>query len=136
MTTIDFEGHDLVVRLHGIDRLYAWRSVVRVPLMHVTDARVLPAGEDFDHVVGGGEPTITYSFGKVIVGSIDTPNGRTFFDVRDPGRAVTIDLEGEQHEHLVVEVAGETPERAVARILEARGRSSAGVLAPVGELPK
>lgn len=136
MATIELEGPDLVVRLHGIDRLYAWRSVVRVPLMHVTDVKALPPGADFDHVVGGGEPTVTYSFGRLIVGSIDTPDGRTFFDVRDPARAVAIDLEGEEHMHLVVEVAGETPQRAAERIRDARSSYAAANRTLDGESPK
>jgi hypothetical protein len=126
MVTIEFEGHDLVVRLQGIDKLYAMRSTLRVPLLHVTGVRATPPEAQFDDIVEGGEATVTYSFRRLIIGSIETERGRTFYDVRDPAHTIAIDLEGEKVGHFVVEVAGETPQHAVSRILAARDQSATG----------
>ncbi len=123
MASIEISPHHLVVRVHGVHRLLALRSRVSVPLAHVAGVREHAAEANFDNAVrdsgrGGG----TFLRGRIAAGNLWLPDGRSFYDVRDPERAIVVDLRSEPFEHLVVQIDGESPETAARRIRDALDR--------------
>ncbi len=120
MATIEVRDTDLVVHLRGWDKLLALRGSLTIPLLHVESVRAQPKEAHFDDMIrerwrGFG----TYVPGRVCIGSVQLPTGRAFYDVRDPSRAVAIDIVGEAWQLIVVEVDDETPEHAMTRITNA-----------------
>lgn len=123
MASIEITPHDLVVRVHGVDRVLALRSSVSVPLAHVAGVREHAAEANFDDAVrDSGRGIGTFVRGRVAAGSLRLPDGRAFYDVHDPRRAIVVDLRSEPFEHLVVQVDGESPEAAARRIRAALDR--------------
>lgn len=123
MASIEITPYELVVRLHGIDRLLALRSSVSVPLAHVVGVREHAAEARFDEAVrDSGRGIGTFVRGRIAAGSLRLPDGRSFYDVRDPRRAIVVDLRSESFEHLVVQIDGEAPEVAASRIRDALER--------------
>jgi hypothetical protein len=131
MASIEITAHDLVVRVHGMDRVLALRSSVSVPLAHVTGVREHASEANFDDAVrDSGRGIGTFVRGRVAAGSLRLPDGRSFYDVHDPSKAIVVDLRSEPFEHLVVQVDGEPPEAAARRIraaLRSRGARSEAV---------
>lgn len=99
-----------------MDRLLALRSRVTVPLGHVLAVREHAAEADFDSIADCSRGVGTFIRGRVAAGSLRLPDGRAFYDVHDPHRAIVVDLKGETFEHLVVEIDDEPPEAAAGRI--------------------
>jgi hypothetical protein len=117
MASIEITPHDLVVRVHGVDRVLALRSSVSVPLAHVAGVRERAAEADFDRAVrDSGRGVGTFVRGRVAAGTLRLPDGRSFYDVHDPRKAIVVDLRSEPFEHLVLQVDGESPEAAARRI--------------------
>ncbi len=123
MVSIEIADHELIIHNLGWDKILAFRGEVRVPLAHVADVRARPAEAYFDEVII--DPSIqgigVYRPGKAAIGTVALRDGRSFYNVRDPRRAIAIDLIGERLRHLVVEVEGEAPEATVRRIEKAVG---------------
>jgi hypothetical protein len=123
MASIELTAHDLVVRVHGVDKVLALRSSVSVPLAHVAGVREHAAEANFDDAVrDSGRGIGTFVRGRVAAGSLRLPSGRSFYDVHDPRKAIVVDLRSEHFEHLVVQVDGEPPETAAERIRDALHR--------------
>jgi hypothetical protein len=117
MATLEFREHDLVVHVHGWDKLLAMRSRLTVPLGHITGARARPAEANFDDAITDSSRGIgTYVYRRVAAGTVHVQDGRAFYDVHDPSKAIAIDLEGEPIKRIVVEIDDETPDAAVLRI--------------------
>jgi hypothetical protein len=120
MASIEINAHDLVVRLHGLDRVLALRSNVSVPLAHIVSVREHAEEANYDDAVRDSARGIgTFVRGRVAAGTLRLRGGRSFYDVHDPSKAIVIDLWSEPFEHLVVQVDGEPPETAVQRIRDA-----------------
>jgi len=120
MASIDFANEQLVVKLHGIDRVLAFRMSISVPLAHVDDVRAYPPEADFDASVR--DPSVGIGLfigGKLAVGSVALDDGLAFFDVRDKQHTLAIDLHHEAYKHIVVELDDESPEHARRRVAEA-----------------
>jgi len=125
MASIEITRDELVVRIHGWDKVLAMRSTLRIPLSRVRAARVRPKEANFDDVIvetwrGVG----TYVPHKIAAGLIYLADGPSFYDVRNPARAIAVDLDRENMRHVVVQIDNETPEEAVRRI-------TAAIAAPV-----
>jgi hypothetical protein len=117
MVNLELTPGALRVRILGWDIVYALRRSVTVRLAHVVGARARPPEADFDHAIFESWRGVgTYQPGQLAAGSVMLRDGRSFYDVHDPERAIAIDLEGEPYRHLVVEVDGEQPEATVERI--------------------
>jgi hypothetical protein len=124
MVSIELTKADLIVRLHGWDKLRALRSSLTIPLGHVTGVRSHPQEANFDDVIVDSWRGVgTYIPGKLAAGTCFVSDGRIFFDVRDPARAIAIDVKDESVQHIVVELTDEDPEHAVQRIELALGRA-------------
>jgi hypothetical protein len=117
MVSIELTLDELVVHVHGWDKLHAMRSSLTVPLGHVTGVRLDPPEARFDDaIVDSWRGVGTYVPGKLAAGTCFVSDGRAFFDVRDPTRAIAIDLHSEGVQHIVVELSDEEPEHAAERI--------------------
>jgi hypothetical protein len=126
MASIELTPRELIVRVHGVDRILAMRSRVSVPLLHVDGVREHAAEADFDDAVrDSGRGIGTFVRGRIAAGTLRLPDGRAFYDVHDPRKAIVVDLRSEHFEHLVVEIDDEPPEDAARRIREAIARRDA-----------
>jgi hypothetical protein len=93
MVSIELTKDDLVVHVHGWDKLRALRSSLTIPLGHVTGVRVHPREAHFDDVIVDSWRGVgTYIPGKLAAGTCFVAGGRVFFDVRDPTRVIAIDV--------------------------------------------
>ena len=115
--SIELNGSDLIVHIHGLDKLRAFRGKLRFPLAHVIGARLHPPEAWFDDVIVDSASGVgVYTPGEQAVGTIELADGRSFYDVHDPEQAIAIDLHHEPLKHLVLELDDEEPEEAVRRI--------------------
>jgi hypothetical protein len=131
MVRLEIHPHELVIHFPGASALLAWRSRLAIPLSHVVNVRLQPPEARFeDTIVEGNRGIGTYVPGKIAVGSVYTRDGNAFYAVRHPGRAIAIDVRGEDFAQLVVEVETEEPELWVRRLVRAM-RHEAGVLPSV-----
>ncbi len=111
MAKVTIESNDLVVRIEGWHRLWAFKSRISVHLDQVRGARADP---DIVHGWKGWRAPGTYLPGVIVAGTFYKRGERIFWDVRDPSRAVVIELEDEKYSRLVVEV--DDPQETVEMI--------------------
>lgn len=109
MTTITISGGKLMIEVQGLDKLWALKSRLEIPLEHVRGVR---PGED-EQVKGIRAPG-TYFPGIIAAGSFHQIGKHVFWDVHHQERAIAIDLHDERYTTLVVEV--EDPEATMREI--------------------
>ncbi|WP_306209883.1 hypothetical protein [Actinoplanes sp. RD1] len=115
MARIDITGDALVVTIEGLDRLWALKSSVTVPLAHVRGATADPGiVRGFKGVRTKG----TFVPGLIVAGTFRTGEGRVFWNVRDAAKAVVIELADEEYTRLVIEA--DDPHATADRIERAR----------------
>ncbi|MBH5338104.1 hypothetical protein IHE55_26320 [Streptomyces pactum] len=109
---VDREHGLLTAEFSGLDKLWAIKSRLEVPLAHVRGATHDPgiAREPKGIRVGG-----THIPGVVTAGRFRRDGERLFWNVRNPSKAVVIELaDDEAYDRLVIEV--EDPRATVALI--------------------
>lgn len=116
MVQIEVREDTLVIQLEGWDRVWALKSRLELPLKHVTgvsaDAdRIAREAEEGWKVKGSRIPH------KIVAGTFRQHGDTVFWDVRNPAKAIVIELEDEHYARLVVEVAD--PQRELERLQEA-----------------
>jgi hypothetical protein len=117
MASIDITPSELIVRIHGWDKILAMRATLRIPLVHIIRAQARPREAYFDDVLVETWRGIgTYVRGKLAAGLVYLPDGPCFYDVHDASRAISIDVRGEPIHRVVVQIDGESPDEAVRRI--------------------
>ncbi|WP_031077928.1 hypothetical protein [Streptomyces sp. NRRL S-118] len=111
MAKVTVENRSLVVEVEGLDRLWALRSRLDIPLANVRGATHDPgiAREPKGIRTGG-----THVPGVITAGSFRHDGERVFWDVRNPAGAVVIELADERYARLVVEV--DDPRAVVASV--------------------
>jgi hypothetical protein len=112
MTTIEIAAPDLIVRVEGFDQVLAFKSELRVPLVHI--AGVEGAAADAARWFHGVRAPGTNIPGLITAGTFFESEGRVFWDVHNPERAIAIRLHDENYAKLVIEVAD--PSAAIAAI--------------------
>jgi len=120
MTVLEVADSELVMRVVELDRLWAFKSELRVPLAHVAGVQL--AADDARLWWHGWRAPGTHVPGIITAGTYYDKEGRVFWDVHDPERAVAVLLRDERYVKLVVEV--EDPRTTVAA-LEAALNSAA-----------
>lgn len=100
MTHISVEGDNLVVEVQGWHKLWALMSRFEVPLEHVSGVRS-GANERPSGIRAPG----TYIPRFITAGTFHHDGKKVFWDVRDPAKAIAIDLQDEDYSTLIVEVA-------------------------------
>lgn len=95
----------------GLHQLWAFKGRLEVPRGHVRGAR-----RDPDVVRGwkGWRAPGTHVPGLITAGTFHLDGDRIFWDVRDPGNAVVVELADHDYRQLVVEV--EDPDGVVAML--------------------
>ncbi|WP_069170177.1 hypothetical protein [Streptomyces griseus] len=101
MALIRIEGDNLVVVIEGLDKFWALKGSLTVPLAHVRGATVDPgiAGEPKGIRAPG-----SHLPGVIIAGTFHQDGERVFWDVKDPSKALVIELADEQYARLVLQV--------------------------------
>ncbi len=117
MTEIELTRDALIVHVRGMDRLWALKSRLEIPLSHVVGAEVNPeiAREWRKGIRAPG----THVPGVITAGTFHQDGERVFWDVHDPEKTVVIQLRDERYARLVIEV--DDPHATAAAIQEALG---------------
>jgi hypothetical protein len=103
MVVMSVRGDKLRLQVKGLDKLWAMRSRLDIPLTAIRGARVDP-----DVARGlwkGVSAPGTHIPGFIIAGTFYQDDKRIFWDVKDPEKTVVIDLVGQRYDQLIVEVA-------------------------------
>ncbi len=112
MTCIEMDADTLTVLVQGVDKLWAFKSELRIPLAHVSGVALAEA-EARQWWLGIRAPG-THLPGVISAGTFYAREGRVFWDVHAPERAIAILLHDDQYAKLVIEV--EDPAREMIRI--------------------
>ena len=114
MAVVTVSERDLEVEMQGLDKLWALKSRLTIPLEHVR-------GATHDPGMVRGWPRWrapgVFVPGVVRAGTFREDGDRVFWDVHDANKAIVIELADERYRRLVVEV--EDPAATVAVIEEA-----------------
>jgi hypothetical protein len=122
MASIEITRDELIVHIHGWNKVLAMRGTMRIPLSRVRAARVRPKEANFDDVIVESWRGVgTYVPHKVAAGLVYLADGASFYDVRDPERAIAVDVDQQDVRHVVIQIDDEAPEEAVRRIEQAIG---------------
>ena len=102
----------LTLHVRGSDKLWAFKSTLEIPLVHIASVRADPeVARGWWHGIrlpGTNVP------GVITAGTFYQDGKRVFWDVHHPENTIVIDLHDERFNELVVEVAD--PEAAVRLI--------------------
>ena len=118
MATIELTENTLIVRIEGVDKFFAFKSQLEVPLSHVVGAEVDSlVVQEWGNWWKGVRILGAHVPGLLAAGNFYQQGERVFWDVHDPQKAVTIRLTDEQYARLVIEV--EDPAASITAIEEA-----------------
>jgi hypothetical protein len=99
----EITGDTLHLTVEGMDKVWALKSQLSIPLRHITAVRV------DDEVVKGwwhGLKLPGTSFpGVITAGTFYQDGKRVFWDIHHPQEAVVLSLDHETYDELVIEVA-------------------------------
>jgi hypothetical protein len=101
MAQVSIDGHNLVVEIEGLDKLWALTSRLVIPLANVRGATTDPG---IIKEPKGMRAPGAHVPGVITAGSFHIDGERVFWDVHDPAKAVVIELTDERYARLVVQV--------------------------------
>ena len=101
MAHVRIEGGELIVEIEGLNKVWALKSRITVPLSHVRGATVDPG---IVREPKGLRSPGTYMPGVIVAGTFHSDGERIFWDVRDARKAIVIQLDDEEYARLVLEV--------------------------------
>lgn len=118
MAEVRIDKDTLVVEIEGLDKLWALKSRLEIPLCNVRGATADPG---IINDPKGIRAPGTYLPGVITAGTFHVHDERVFWDVRDPTKAVVIELDDARYARLVVQVADPRTtvalvERAITRL--------------------
>jgi hypothetical protein len=117
MAAVSVGAQALTVKFSGIHMFWTLKRRLDVPLNHVVDARLDPAlaaSSPGWRLLGAELP------GVAVAGRFISNGERAFWDLRNPAKAVVVELRGERYKRLVLEVDDpETVVEAIHRALPA-----------------
>jgi hypothetical protein len=117
MVNVTTEGDHAIFEVEGIDKLWTFRSRLKVPLAHIIGVAanaeqvgrwwhgIKVLGTDVPGLLGAGT---FYYRGEIV-----------FWDVHDPANAIILSLDHERYKKLIIEVAD--PAAAIATLNASRG---------------
>ena len=111
MAHVRVEGDNLLVEIEGLDKLWAFKSRLEIPLGNVRGATADPG---IVREPKGIRAPGAYVPGVITAGTFHIDGERVFWDVHDASKAVVIELNDERYARLVIEVAD--PRTTVALI--------------------
>ena len=93
----------LTLRVHGADKLWAFKSTLEIPLVHIAGVRADPEiARGWWHGVRMPGTNIP---GVITAGTFYQEGRRIFWDVHNPANTVVVTLRDERYDELVVEVS-------------------------------
>ena len=102
MVRVSIEGDRIYFDVEGLDKFWAFRSRLDIPLAHILAVKIDPeAARGWWHglrIVGSNIP------GVLTAGTFYQKGGIVFYDVHDPERTIVLELEHETYKRLIVEV--------------------------------
>ena len=102
MVSVSIEGDRVRFEVEGMDKLWAFKSQLEIPLEHIFTVRSDPyAAQGWFH---GWRMPGTEIPGLITAGTFYSRDGAVFFDVHSPDKAIVIELNHEHYKRLVVEV--------------------------------
>ena len=105
----------MIVHVRGMDRLWALKSRLEIPLSHVVGAEVnLEVARQWRKGIRAPGSHVP---GVITAGTLHQDDERVFWDVHDPEKTVVIQLRDERYARLVIEV--EDPRATTAAIQKA-----------------
>jgi hypothetical protein len=105
----------LTLRVRGADKLWALKSSLEIPLVHVAGVRADPeAARGWYHGIRMPGTNVP---GVITAGTFYQHGQRVFWDVHHPENTIVIQLHDERYNELIVEVAD--PKSAVELIQNA-----------------
>ncbi|GAA2042806.1 hypothetical protein GCM10009839_52160 [Catenulispora yoronensis] len=114
MARVTVDGQTLSVEIEGLDKLWALKSSLTIPLANVRGATVDPGvAKDSKGIRAPG----THIRGVITAGTFHIDGERIFWDVHDPAQAVVIELADERYARLIIQV--DDPAATVALIVRA-----------------
>ncbi|TDC70675.1 hypothetical protein [Streptomyces hainanensis] len=114
MALVRIEGDDLVVVIEGLNRLWAFKSSLTIPLANVRGATADPgitAEPKGIRAPGAHVP------GVITAGTFHQDGEKVFWEVKDPSKAVVVELADEKYARLVLQV--DDPRATVALVEKA-----------------
>ena len=103
MVDLSIAEGKLTLHVRGADKLWALKSTLEVPLVHIAGVRADPeAARGWYHGIRMPGTNVP---GVITAGTFYQDGKRVFWDVHDPEKAVVIDLRDERFNELVIEVA-------------------------------
>lgn len=119
MALVELTSDTLVVHVTGMDKLWALKSRLEVPLQHVIGVEVRPA--EVNNWWRGIRLPGTYLPGVVTAGTFYRSGEWVFWDVHNPDKTIAIHLDHEHYARLVIEV--DEPDVTAAAISRAIRRA-------------
>ena len=101
MARVSIDGSDLIVEIEGLDKLWALKSRLAIPLANVRGATADPG---IAHDPKGIRSPGSHLPGVITAGTFHLDGERVFWDVHDAAKAVVIELTDERYTRLVVQV--------------------------------
>jgi hypothetical protein len=111
MAKVSIAGQDLVVEIEGMDRLWALKSRLTIPLANVRGATVDPGAVREPKGLRG--PGTAWP-GVIYAGTFHRDGERVFWDVHGRDKAIVIELADERYARLIIDV--DDPRATVALI--------------------
>lgn len=112
MVGISISDGSVVFVVQGMDKLWALKSELSIPLAHIAGARLdTEAARGWWH---GLRLPGTQIPGLITAGTFYSHGRRMFYDVHDPDNTIVVELNHESYDSLIVEVAD--PETDVKRM--------------------
>ncbi len=121
MVKPEIVGENLILRVEGMDRIWAFKSELTIPLKHITDVRM--DEEVVHHWFHGIKFPGANIPGVLTAGTFYWDGKRVFWDIHHPTAALVISLADESYNQLVIEV--EDPEALIGEINRNRKHRSA-----------
>jgi hypothetical protein len=102
----------LTLNVRGADKLWAFKSSLEIPLVHIVAVRADPeTARGWYHGIRMPGTSVP---GVIKAGTFYQDGKRVFWDVHHPEKTIVIDLHDERYNQLIVEV--EDPQAAVSLI--------------------
>jgi hypothetical protein len=125
MVQISVNGDRVHFDVEGLDKFWAFRSQLDIPLAHILAVEIDPeAARGWWHglrIMGSNIP------GVLTAGTFYQQGGIVFYDVHDPEQTIVLELEHETYKRLIVEV--EDPQKTrtiIEKAINESGRRDRG----------
>lgn len=101
MATISIDGNELVVEVQGLDKLWALKSRLTIPLAHVRGAT---EDRGIAREPKGWRGPGAHIPGVVVAGTFHQDGQKVFWDVHHNDTTIVIELRDDTYQRLIIEV--------------------------------